>query len=94
MFIQDLRRDLPSFLLERITPPKSIFEKLQYYSARAAYLKDEIKKMFFDLGIKDIHVLNRRITKSTRDYCIKNNIDIKKLKLSFSSHYVVCVKIK
>ncbi len=45
LYIQDLRRDLPMYLLKRSIPSDTPVKKLQLYSARAAYTKEEIAKI-------------------------------------------------
>lgn len=45
LYVQDMRRDLPQYLLRRSVPPVSVMQKLQYYSTRASYTKRELSTL-------------------------------------------------
>lgn len=91
IYLQDLRRDMPDRLIMEAVPADTIFKKLQYYSARAAYTKDEIKKILAGLKIKKYRVASRTLTTRLREKYKKIGIDTKMLKTSFDSRYIVIV---
>ena len=92
LYLQDLRRDLPQYLLQRSIPPNTILKKLQFYSARASYTKKELKKIFKDLGFEGYEVRTRKLTNITRQRYRKKGIDIQQLKESFQARYIATLK--
>lgn len=92
IYIQDLRRDLPKYLLKRSVPPNSIIKQLQYYSVRASYTKAEVKKILQALKIGRIKILTRKTTPSLVKYYKQKGIDPNGLKESFQSRYVAIIK--
>ncbi len=94
IYIQDLRRDLPWYLLKTAIPPDTVFKKLQFYSARASYTKQEIKKILDELHIQSYTVQTRNITKKLAQCYKKKGITYVQLKAGFQSRYVAIVKKK
>lgn len=93
VYVQDLRRDVPWYLLKRVIPRNNTMEKLIYYSTRAAYTKEEIRKAIHSLHIKRFHIKTRKVTKKmTRKY--QKNIDIPLLRQGFVSRYALAIKKK
>jgi ubiquinone/menaquinone biosynthesis C-methylase UbiE len=89
IYIQDLRKDVPYYLLKMIIPPNTLVKKLIYYSARAAYLPSEIKKILKKIGIKNYHIFIRRLTKEVkRKY---KDLNLKDLKNTFRSRYILVI---
>ena len=92
VYLQDLRRDLPWYLLKMVVPPKNPFQKLQYYSARAAYTKKELTNILNGLSFRYYNIRTRKITNRVMHKYKKIGIDINKLRSSFQSRYVAVVK--
>lgn len=92
VYIQDLRRDLPWYLLRRAIPPDTIFKKLQFYSARASYTKPEVKKILSKVAGGAYTVKTRIITKRTAENYKKLGVDLKQLRAGFQSRYIAVVK--
>jgi ubiquinone/menaquinone biosynthesis C-methylase UbiE len=93
VYIQDLRRDLPFYLLKMAIPPDTTFKKLQYYSARAAYTKDEIKKIlkkFFDKKIR-FFIKTRKLNKMLVEKCKELSVKPIELKYSFQSRFILVI---
>lgn len=91
LYIQDIRRDMPWYLLKMVIPPDSLFKKLLYYSARASYTPLEIKKVLRKLKIKNYLLYSRKLTKELKKKYIKIGINIKELKQSFRSRFVLVI---
>ena len=91
VYLQDIRRDLPQYLLQRTVPTDTLFKKLQFYSARAAYTKEEIRDTLRKLQVKQFTVKTRRLTNKTHNH-YKDSIDPQKLRESFQSRYVAVIK--
>ncbi len=90
LYIQDLRRDLPQYLLSRAMPPDTIFKKLQFYSARAAYTKKELKDILKKLKINSFSIKTRIVTKQlSHKY---SDIDPKQLREGFQCRYALVIK--
>ncbi len=92
LYIHDLRRDVPNYLLKRVTPPHSITEKLIFYSTRAAYTKEELNSILRKLGIKKFHIATRKVTRSVATRYKKIGVDTMRLKEGFVSRYVVLIR--
>ena len=92
VYLQDLRRDLPWRLLKMAIPPKNLFQKLQYYSARAAYTKKELTEIINKLGLKHYVVKTRKITRRVRNNYNKSGINFDQLRASFQSRYIAIIK--
>ena len=91
LYIQDLRRDLPMHMLKQAMPPDTIIKKLQYYSARASYTKDELKNILRELGLKQFKITTRKADfRLIRKYQ-KLGVEPLKLKQSFVTRYVAIV---
>lgn len=92
VFIQDLRRDLPSYLIKRSIKCRNMIEKLQYYSTRAAYTKREIREMLAKLRIRARYLGTRRATASLIGHYAKRGINPVLLKESFQSRYNLLIR--
>jgi len=92
VYLQDLRRDLPWRLLKMAIPPKSLFQKLQYYSARASYTKKELTIILKALGLRSYAIKTRQATQKLRYKYNKAGIDFNQLRASFQSRYVAVIK--
>ncbi|HEY4509710.1 MAG TPA: methyltransferase domain-containing protein [Candidatus Paceibacterota bacterium] len=92
LYIQDMRRDLPMYLLRRSMPPDTILKKLQFYSTRAAYTKQEVKNILRELRINHFLIKTRKLTDTLRNKYEKQGIDVKQLKEGFQARYVLIVK--
>ncbi len=92
LYLQDLRRDLPMYLLSRSIPPDTVFKKLQYYSTRASYTKDEVRNMCEGLKFKHVSIRTRKLTKFLRRRYEVQGINIEELRASFQARYVLMVK--
>ncbi|GIW65566.1 MAG: hypothetical protein KatS3mg094_085 [Candidatus Parcubacteria bacterium] len=91
IYIQDLRRDVPYYLLKMVIPPDNLSKKLIYYSARAAYLPSEIKKILKKIGIKKYYLFIRRLTRKIKEKYKNLGIDFKDLKNTFRSRYILII---
>lgn len=94
IYIQDLRRDLPWYLLKMVIPPKTPFQELQFYSARAAYTKTELKNVLNKLALQSYSIKTKLITDEIKKKYKKTDVDIAKLKISFQTRYVLIIKKK
>lgn len=92
IYINDLKRDVPSYLLNRVIPPDNTFKKLLYYSARAAYTKSEMKRIIRKARGKCIRINTRKITRNMARFYQQNNINVSALRESFQSRYVAVIK--
>ena len=92
IYIQDLRRDVPFYLIKTILPPDNLVKKLIYYSTRSAYLLSEIKKILKKIGIKKFVLKKRNITKKIINKYEKIGINIESLKQTFSSRFILIIK--
>lgn len=93
LYIQDLRRDVPWYILKTVIPPDNVVKKLIYYSVRAAYTKKEV------LNILNKNKIKKFIfkIKKPEDYLNifkKENVDInlKELVNTFRSRFVLIIK--
>lgn len=94
VYIQDLRRDVPWYLLKRVVSRDNIMEKLIYYSTRAAYTKEEIKKILNSLDIKAFHISTRKVTERMKKKYERKNINIPLLRQGFVSRYALAITRK
>lgn len=90
LYIQDLRRDMPMYLLRMCIPPNTTLKKLQFYSARASYTKSEIKNFLKKLPLKKIRVATKVLTKGQKNKFQRAGLHPLPLKISFQSRYVAC----
>ena len=88
LYMQDMRRDLPSYLLKRSVPPQNTLQKLQYYSTRASYTKDEIKCLLRAFPLQHITVKTRIISSVLKQKYVKKGINLMRLKESFQARYI------
>ena len=92
LYAQDLRRDLPQYLLQLAIPPDTILKKLQFYSARAAYTKKEIQKLLTSLHVNTYNVRTRKLSKHMLQMYKKKGINSIRLKEGFQARYVAIIK--
>ncbi len=92
LYIQDLRRNLPKYLLQHAIPPDNTIKKLQYYSARASYTKEEVQEILNDLPLKKIKVRTPHLTKKLRKKYKKQGIDLQKLKEGLQARYIATAR--
>lgn len=88
IYLQDLRRDLPYYLLKRAIPRETVIQKLQYYSTRASYTKNEVKKFFSKAPVRSFIVRTRQISDEVKRKYTKLGIDTNQLKESFQARYI------
>jgi ubiquinone/menaquinone biosynthesis C-methylase UbiE len=92
LYIQDLRRDVPMYLLKRSIPKQTVVQKLQYYSVRAAYTKSEIKNYLNILKPISLIIKTRKVTRAV-DLKYKNlDIDSRLLREAFQSRYIAIAR--
>ncbi len=94
LYLQDLRRDLPKYLLERSVPPDTILKKLQFYSTRAAYTKQELEKTLRELHIHNPQIRTRKVTDQLKKKYKESGIDFVQLKEGFQARYIAIIKPK
>jgi ubiquinone/menaquinone biosynthesis C-methylase UbiE len=94
IYLQDLRRNMPWYLLKMVIPPQNNFQKLQYYSARAAYTKKELISVFNVLNIKNYIITTRQLRKKLRKRYKALGGDLEKIKEAFQARYVAVIKKK
>lgn len=92
IYIQDLRRDVPLYLLKRVIPPDTVFKKLLYYSTRAAYTKNEFQKFVIQIKNCNTIIKTRKITKVLQKKYNKIGIKLQALREAFQSRYVAIIK--
>lgn len=92
IYVKDIKRDVPMYLLRRVINPKTVFEKLMFYSARASYTKDEMKKLLKRVNISNYVITTRKITKQMEKKYARIGIEIDLLKESFQSRFVLIIK--
>jgi ubiquinone/menaquinone biosynthesis C-methylase UbiE len=92
LYIQDMRRDLPDYLIARSTPPQNAFQELQYYSTRAAYTKSEARSLFPKNMRNRIYLATQRISPAKARTYEKIGIDITKLREGLQARYNLCVR--
>lgn len=92
LYMQDLRRDVPWYLLKTSIPLKTTFQKLQYYSVRAAYTKEEIKKILSELSLRYSKVKSRKITNKIAQKYRRLGINMDQLRAGFQARYIVSIK--
>jgi ubiquinone/menaquinone biosynthesis C-methylase UbiE len=92
IYIQDLRRDVPLYLIKMVLPPNTLAKKLIYYSARSSYLPKEIKKILNKAGIKRFILKGRKLTNKLKNKYRKIGIDINSLKDTFNSRLILIIE--
>jgi len=89
-YIQDLRRDTPWRLIKTVTGQSNEFQRLQYYSVRASYLKSELVKLLKNIGWEVKIALVRHLSAELKlKYKMLSN-----LRDNFSSHLAIVVRKK
>lgn len=91
VYIQDLRRDLPRYLLRRSIPPDTIVKKLQFYSTRAAYTQQEFRSLLKTLCIKRYRLRTRKVTKRLKKKYL-GIVNCAQLKEAFQARFVAVIK--
>jgi ubiquinone/menaquinone biosynthesis C-methylase UbiE len=66
LYLQDMRRDLPGYLLKLAMPPDTVTKQLQYYSTRAAYTKSEIANVLKKMGIKNFNIKTKIFNRTAK----------------------------
>lgn len=94
IYIQDLRRDVPLYILKTIIPPDNNMKKLIYYSVRSAYTKKEILHILKENNIKKFDFKIRKINNNLLNIFKKNKVEInlKNLNYTFKSRFVLIIK--
>ena len=92
LYIQDLKRNVPQYLLRRVTPPKNLFEELIYYSTRASYTKPEIIKILKEVAPKSFFVKTRNLTGHLERHYKKIGIETTALKEGLQARYVAVAR--
>lgn len=92
LYLQDLKRDLPLYLLQRSIPPDTTIKKLQFYSTRAAYTKHELKTILEELRVNNFRIRTKKLTENLRKKYKKKGIDLMQLKEGFQARYIAIVK--
>jgi len=92
IYIQDLRRDVPLYLIKMVLPLNTLAKKLIYYSARSSYLPNEIKKILNKAGIKRFILKGRKLTNKLKNKYRKIGIDINSLKDTFNSRLILIIE--
>lgn len=89
LYLQDLRRDLPRYLLQRAIPADTPLKKLQFYSARAAYTKKEIEKILKNLKIKNYQIKTQKVNGLMKKTFLKLNLLSKQLTEGFQARFIL-----
>jgi len=92
LFIQDLRRDLPQYLIQRAEPRESILQKLQYYSTRASYTKKEVREVLKKLGVKPRYLATPYMTASTARRYVRDGVNPTLLKEALQARYNLMIQ--
>lgn len=89
--IQDLRRDLPYYLLKKAVPPNTPIKKLQYFSARAAYLKTELVQILKKNKINKFKISVPKITKQFARMLKKYKIRPEEVRESWQTRFFAVI---
>lgn len=92
IYISDLRRDIPNYLLQIVIPPNTVLKKLIYYSARAAYTKDEMRGFVKSSGGQCIALSTRKVTKGIAARYRDKGVSRSSLREVFQSRYFCVIK--
>jgi len=93
VYIQDLRRDLPRYLFDRASPPDTELKKLQFYSIRASWTKNELTSQLEKMGVKNFTLRTRKSTeKDKRFYQSRLGVEPQLLKEGFQARYYLVIK--
>lgn len=87
LYLQDLKRDLPRYLFEQTCPPDTPVKKLQYYSVRASYTKEEAKNIFKRAGLIATVRTRKTMEAMKRRYKKEYKIDPRELVAGFQARY-------
>jgi ubiquinone/menaquinone biosynthesis C-methylase UbiE len=88
VYIQDLRRNVPGYLLKMAMPRQTVIQRLQYYSTRAAYTKSEIRALLRRFPVEQFTVSTRRVTKQLEERYSSIGMDISQLRRGFQGRWV------
>ena len=94
LYIQDLRRDLPFYLLKQALPRENIFQKLQYYSTRAAFTRFEIIELLKKNVDVSFTIKTRKLNRMLLDKCKMKGIEVAELRANFQAHYILVLRKK
>ncbi len=92
IYIQDLRRDCPFYILKTILPPDTPEKKIIFNSVRSSYTINEIKKILNQLKIIKYKIGVRKMTKHIE---LKYRIldpDINSLRSTLRSRFFLMIK--
>jgi ubiquinone/menaquinone biosynthesis C-methylase UbiE len=92
LYMQDLRRDVPMYLLKRSIPRNNVIQRLQYYSVRASHTKSEVENLLRKLKPTLLKVKTRKITKNIMLKYKKMAIQGQQLREAFQSRYYAVAK--
>lgn len=94
LYIQDLRRDVPWYILKTVIPPDDIRKKIIYYSARASYTIEEVINILKKLKIKNYSIKVRNLNKKALNIFKKNKVHINPLEIkqSFRSRFILVIR--
>lgn len=89
LYLQDLRRNAPWYLLSRSLSGRTVFERLQVQSVRAAYTKEEMERLLKQAGIVSYRIRTRHLTvHDIRRFRIEK-MEQTILRGSFQAHMIV-----
>ena len=91
VYIQDLKRDLPQYILQQSFPPDNLVKKLQFYSARASYKKEEVEKALRQLGLKNYKIRIPALNSANIKRYKKMSIDLERLKESLKTRMAIII---
>jgi ubiquinone/menaquinone biosynthesis C-methylase UbiE len=92
LYLQDLRRDLPTYLIQRSVARDTTVQQLQYYSTRAAYTKDEIGNILNKMGLRPVYLATPLVTSAKSRRYKSHGIDPSQLKEGFQARYILVIK--
>ena len=92
LYIQDMRRDLPLYLIKRSAGLNSPIEQLQYYSTRAAYTKQEVRKILSEIKVKPLLLRTQNLTHRVKNRYSRLGINTTQLREGFQARYNLVVR--
>lgn len=92
IYIQDLRRDVPFYILKTILPPDLPEKKIIYKSVRSSYTIDEIKKVLKQLKITKYKIGIRKMSKDIISKYKIINPSINSLRYTIRSRFFLMIR--
>lgn len=94
LYIQDLRRDVPWYILKTIIPPDDSRKKIIYFSVRASYTPQEISNILKKLRISNYIIKTKKLNKKILFAFKKSGIRVNPLdiKMYFRSRFILTIK--